>query len=129
MRRIVRGGETFSWDREADEHDARSWWMIEPPGHTFVAVDDHGTVVGTSEIGPNHGGGGAHVTTAGFMVDPDYAGQGAGRALGSTCSSRRVPTATARSSSMQSSRPTRGRVAPNTFRPGPAAGERTGDVC
>jgi GNAT superfamily N-acetyltransferase len=39
-------------------------------------------VVGTAETHPNHGGPGAHVASAGFMVDPDQAGRGIGRALG-----------------------------------------------
>jgi ribosomal protein S18 acetylase RimI-like enzyme len=46
-----------------------------------VAVDDDGTVLGTAESGPNHGGPGAHIASAGFMVDPAHQGRGAGRAL------------------------------------------------
>jgi len=82
MRRIVAAGETFSWDRDIDEEDARSYWLREPPARAVVAVDDVGTVLGTAEMGPNHGGPAAHVASAGFMVDPDHAGRGVGRALG-----------------------------------------------
>jgi GNAT superfamily N-acetyltransferase len=82
MQPIVAAGDTFSWDRELDEQEARSRWMSEPPVRTFVAVDSDATIIGTAEMGPNHGGGGAHIATAGFMVDPDHAGRGAGRALG-----------------------------------------------
>ncbi len=57
-------------------------WMREPPGHTFVAVDAAGVVIGTAEMGPNRGGPGAHIASAGFMVDPDRSRRGAGRALG-----------------------------------------------
>ena len=39
-------------------------------------------MVGTAEMGPNHGGPAAHVASAGFMVDPGHARQGIGRALG-----------------------------------------------
>jgi GNAT superfamily N-acetyltransferase len=82
MRTIVAAGETFSWDRDISEATARSAWMNEPPGRTFVAVDGDGTVIGTAEMGPNHGGPAAHVASAGFMVDPQHAGRGVGRRLG-----------------------------------------------
>jgi ribosomal protein S18 acetylase RimI-like enzyme len=82
LRRIVAAGDTFSWDPDTGEAEARAMWIQEPPGRTVVAVDPDGTVVGTAETHPNHGGGGAHVANAGFMVDPDHAGRGVGRALG-----------------------------------------------
>jgi L-amino acid N-acyltransferase YncA len=82
MRRIVAAGETFVWDREVGEEQARATWFHEPPGRTVVAVDPDGTILGTAEIHPNHGGPGAHIANAGFMVDPDQAGRGVGRALG-----------------------------------------------
>lgn len=81
MRRIVGAGETFSWDRDISEEGARARWYHDQPGRTFVAVDDRGTVVGTAESEPNHGGPAAHVATASFMVDPDHQGRGVGRAL------------------------------------------------
>jgi GNAT superfamily N-acetyltransferase len=82
MEPIVRGGETFCWDRAATEDEARGMWMHEPPGRTVVAVDGDGRVVGTAETHPNHGGPGAHVANAGFMVDAAHGGRGVGRALG-----------------------------------------------
>ena len=82
MSRIVAAGETFSWDRDIGEDQARAWWFPEPPGRTVVAVADDDAVVGTAVSGPNHGGPAAHVATASFMVDPDRSGQGVGRALG-----------------------------------------------
>ena len=47
----------------------------------MIAVDDDRTVLGTAESGPNHGGPGSHIASAGFMVDPAHQGRGAGRAL------------------------------------------------
>lgn len=83
LQRIVAAGETFTWDRDIDEARARAEWMHEPPGRTLVAVDEEdGTLLGTAEIHPNQAGPGAHIANAGFMVDPQHAGRGVGRALG-----------------------------------------------
>ncbi len=85
MRRIIAAGETFSWDRDTSEDEARGiWfrWRTRPAGHTIVAVGPDGTVLGTAEMGPNHGGPAAHIASASFMVDPARARQGVGRALG-----------------------------------------------
>jgi L-amino acid N-acyltransferase YncA len=81
LRRIIAAGETYCWDPETGEEQARAKWFPGPPGRTVVAVDDEGRVVGTAETHPNQGGPGAHVANAGFMVDPDHGGRGVGRAL------------------------------------------------
>jgi L-amino acid N-acyltransferase YncA len=82
MRRIVAAGETFSWDRDVSEEQARAMWFPKPPGRTFVAVDADGTIVGTANSHANQMGPASHIASASFMVDPDHAGRGAGRALG-----------------------------------------------
>ena len=81
LRRIVAAGETFSWDREIGEDRARAMWMHTPPGRTVVAADQDGAVLGSAETHPNHGGPAGHVANAGFMVAPEHAGRGVGRAL------------------------------------------------
>jgi L-amino acid N-acyltransferase YncA len=78
---IVAAGDTFTWDTDTDEATARASWMHGLPGRTFVAVDDRDTVMGSAEMQPNHGGPGAHVANAGFMVDPAFGRRGVGRAL------------------------------------------------
>ncbi len=73
-------GETYAYPERLGEEEARPWWMAAPPGRTVVAVEDD-TILGSASMGPNRPARGAHVATASFMVDPDYAGQGVGRAL------------------------------------------------
>jgi L-amino acid N-acyltransferase YncA len=82
FRRIVAAGETYAYDREMSEPDARRMWMIGPPGRTVVATDANDVVLGTANMYRNRGGPGSHVASASFMVDPDRARRGVGRALG-----------------------------------------------
>jgi L-amino acid N-acyltransferase YncA len=82
LHRIVAAGETYSYDRDISEAEARRVWMVPAPGRVAVAVDDDGSVVGSASMYRNRGGPGAHVASASFMVDPDRFGRGAGRALG-----------------------------------------------
>lgn len=81
FREIAAAGETYAYDPEIDEADARAMWMAEPPAVTIVAADDD-RVVGTASAYANRDGPGAHVASASFMVDPSHAGRGTGRALG-----------------------------------------------
>jgi L-amino acid N-acyltransferase YncA len=80
--RIVGAGETYAYDRDMTEAEARRGWMVGPPGRVSVAVADDGTVLGSASMYRNRGGPGSHVASASFMVDPDRSGRGAGRALG-----------------------------------------------
>src|SRR5918995_1820635 len=82
LHRIVAAGDTYTWDPAVSEDRARAIWFPDPPGRTFVAVDDDGAVVGSANSHPNQGGPGAHVANASFMVDPDRSGRGVGRAPG-----------------------------------------------
>ena len=80
LREVVAAGETYCWPRDSTEADARAWWMGKPGGRVFVA-DDGGRVLGTAELHPNQPAAGSHVCNAGFMVAPQAAGRGIGRAL------------------------------------------------
>jgi L-amino acid N-acyltransferase YncA len=82
LREIVAAGETYTLDRDLGEDEARAMWMLEPPGHTVVAVDPDGAILGTAKMNPNHSGPAAHIASASFMVDPRHTGRGVGRALG-----------------------------------------------
>lgn len=79
--RIVAAGETFTFPTDLDEDQGRDWWLLSPPHHTVVAMDDSGAVLGTAKMNRNHMGNGSHIASASYMVDPEYAGQGVGRAL------------------------------------------------
>ncbi|WP_258142232.1 GNAT family N-acetyltransferase [Arthrobacter sp. MYb51] len=79
---VIREGETFTWDRDTTEQAARTKWMKEAPGQTFVAVrQDTGEILGTGEFHANQAGGGSHVANAGYMVGANNSGQGIARAL------------------------------------------------
>ena len=81
LRAIVAAGETYAYDPEMSEDEARRIWMVGPPGATFVAVEEE-RVVGSANAYANRAGPGSHVASASFMVDPAAAGRGVGRALG-----------------------------------------------
>jgi GNAT superfamily N-acetyltransferase len=81
VRQIVAAADTFPYDPEMDEAQARAMWLVGPPGRTSVAVGADGTVLGTANMYANRDGPGAHVASGSFMVDPAHWGKGAGRAL------------------------------------------------
>jgi GNAT superfamily N-acetyltransferase len=80
--RIVGAGETYAYDQDMPEPEAHRIWMVPPPGRVSVVLDDDDGVVGSASMYRNRGGPGSHIASASFMVDPDRAGRGAGRALG-----------------------------------------------
>lgn len=87
MQPIVAAGETYTYPRDLDEATLRDMWLLSAPSRTVVAVGDPdgdgaGTVLGTAKMNRNHMGGGSHIASASFMVDPAHAGRGVGRALG-----------------------------------------------
>jgi GNAT superfamily N-acetyltransferase len=81
VRDVAREGETFAYDPALTEEDARRDWMTPPPGRVVVAVDDHGAVVGVSNMYANRAGPGAHIASGSLIVAGDARGHGVGGRL------------------------------------------------
>jgi len=80
LRDIVVEQETFPYDPAMTEGEARSMWVVIPPGRTLVA-DCSGQVLGTANMYANRPGPGKHIASGSFMVARAARGQGVGRAL------------------------------------------------
>ena len=80
VREVVVAADTFPYDPEMTEDEARSLWMVASPGRTTVAVDG-AEVHGTANMYANRPGPGAHVASGSFMVASAARGRGVGRAL------------------------------------------------
>lgn len=76
---VVAKDDTYVYDPETTKEEARAIWLA-PATATYAALVD-GEVVGTYILKANQPGLGAHVANAGYMVRPDRAGRGIGRAL------------------------------------------------
>ena len=76
---VYRAGETYCIPRDITRDDALADWFA-PPFTAFVAELD-GRILGTSHIGRNRPGGGAHVANASFATHPEARGRGLARAL------------------------------------------------
>jgi L-amino acid N-acyltransferase YncA len=81
-RAIVQAGETYAIDPAITSEQGRAQWMQLPPGATFVAEADDGSIIGSASVYPNRPAAGSHVASASFMVDATSGGRGVGRALG-----------------------------------------------
>jgi len=79
---VVRAGDTLAFPSQTHEEGARKYWMLPAPARVFVAVSEpDGAIVGSSYVRANQPGLGGHVANAAFMVAPEAAGHGVGRAL------------------------------------------------
>jgi len=76
---VVAKGDTYVYDPGTTKEQARAIWMA-PALSTYVAFLD-GEIAGTYILRANQPGLGSHVANAGYMVRPDRAGRGIGRAL------------------------------------------------
>ena len=80
---VVAGGDTYTFLPDTPRDQAEDYFL--GPGISSWVIEEDGRVIGVYKIIPNHGGLGAHVANASFMVDPAAHGKGAGRAMGEHC--------------------------------------------
>lgn len=85
---IVSAQETYMFDPYTPAEQAHRIWFPDPPGETWVAVDQSGSIAGTYLLKPNAPGPGKHVANAAFMVAPAARSNGVGRALAEHCLTR-----------------------------------------
>ena len=76
----LRAGETYPQPRDINRAAALAYWW-RPEHAVFVAEDESGMLVGTYHLKANSGGPAGHVANCGYMVLPQAAGCGIGRAL------------------------------------------------
>ena len=76
---VLEEGETYALPRNWTLEEARAFWFGDG-NHVFVAEED-GKILGSYHICPNHGGGGAHVANAGYIVSASARRMGIGRAM------------------------------------------------
>ncbi|MFF2650142.1 GNAT family N-acetyltransferase [Streptomyces sp. NPDC058045] len=77
--RIVAAGETYSWDRDTTEAEARELWA--GTGRQVYVAEEGGVILGSASLKANYGGPASGIANAAFMVDPEHTGRGTGRRL------------------------------------------------
>lgn len=81
VEQVIRAGDTFCYDPDQSESQARDLWITPPPGHVVVALKGE-ELVGTANMYANRPGPGSHIASGNFMVKREARGTGVGRALG-----------------------------------------------
>lgn len=75
LRPVLAAGDTVAYGPDTTEAEARAAWTAAPLA-TFVAKDDHGTMVGIYYLKANQPGLGSHVANAGYVVSAAARGRG-----------------------------------------------------
>ena len=76
---VIRGGETYTLDREMSRDDALAYWFS--AAHEVFVAEGDGGVVGTYYLRANQRGGGSHVANCGYMTAAAAQGKGVARAM------------------------------------------------
>ncbi|MEV6646816.1 GNAT family N-acetyltransferase [Amycolatopsis sp. NPDC051371] len=77
---VVTEQQTFPYDPEMTEDEARRGWPLPAPARVVVAADGD-RVLGTANMYANRPGPGSHVASGSLMVAASARGRGVGRAL------------------------------------------------
>ncbi len=72
---VFREGQTYVFDPNISESDARRVW-IEDPSVTFIAEGEDNEILGTYYLKPNQPGLGSHVCNCGYVVAEHARGKG-----------------------------------------------------
>lgn len=77
---VINAGDTYTFAPGTSKEKMLSYWLAGDK-KTYVAALD-GKIAGTFIIKDNQPDLGSHVANASYMVHPDYAGRGLGKAMG-----------------------------------------------
>lgn len=77
---ILSSGDTYTYAPNSTETDIYHAW-ITTPAATYVATNEHGTLLGSYKLLANQVGLGSHVCNAGYVVATNARGQGIASAL------------------------------------------------
>jgi ribosomal protein S18 acetylase RimI-like enzyme len=72
---VFRAGDTYAFPRDISEQEAYKVWVTVPKA-TYVALDEHNTILGTYYVKPNQPGQGDHICNCGYIVAENARGQG-----------------------------------------------------
>ncbi|HEX4850596.1 MAG TPA: N-acetyltransferase [Puia sp.] len=77
---VINAGDTYTFAPGSSKEKMVSYWLGHDK-HSYVAMLD-GKIAGTFIMKDNQPGLGSHIANASYMVHPDYAGRGLGKAMG-----------------------------------------------
>ena len=80
---IAATGTSYVFAEDTSRDDALAYFV--GPGIASWVAEHEGRVVAMYKLVPNRRDRGSHVANASFMVDPDHAGRGVGKAIGLHC--------------------------------------------
>ncbi len=76
---IVSAGETYAYDTNTDEQQAKRIWL-QAPRKTYV-LEREGDILGSYYLKTNQAGPGSHVCNCGYMVSAQARGKGVARQM------------------------------------------------